>query len=641
MGAPKTLHEFARACLDAAGERSPHRIDTFALRLDRYYDDAFAGLAGAYADDADTTLRSLIEIAAAAYVERPADLQRLDERRLLQPDWLQAPQMVGYACYADRFASNLAGIAERLEHLGELGVTYLHLMPLLKPREGDNDGGYAVADYGSLRPDLGTMDDLSDLTAILRDRGISLCVDLVLNHVAREHAWAEGARAGDECLRDYFLVFEDREQPDAFERTLPEVFPDFAPGNFTWDEALRGWVWTTFNEFQWDLNWANPAVMLEFARIILDLANRGVEVVRLDAIAFLWKRLGTDCQNQPEVHAITQALRAIARIVAPALAFKAEAIVGPRDLVQYLGTGRHAGRVSDLAYHNSLMVQVWSMLAAGNTVLAKTALRALPPEPGTGTWITYVRCHDDIGWAIDDGDALRAGVTGHGHRAFLSDWYSGQFGGSWADGLVFQANPVTGDRRISGTTASLLGLEQAPGRVDEAALARFTLAHAVIAGWGGIPVLWSGDEFGQANDAAWAAEPGHEDDNRWSHRPRLDWTRAATRHDPQTVAGATFAALSHLTSVRRSLPQLHAGAPAEVLPETDDGVLAVCRRHAAGAFVGVYNVTDQARPLEPHLLTQAGITTPYDALSGRTCDVGAMGLFWLPPYAAWWVINAP
>ncbi len=248
---------------------------------------------------------------------------------------------------------------------------------------------------------------------------------------------------------------------------------------------------------------------------------------------------------------MTQALHAVTRIAAPAVAFKAEAIVGPRDLVQYLGTGSHAGRVSDLAYHNSLMVQTWSMLATGNTILARKALGALPATPSTGTWITYARCHDDIGWAIDDSDAHAAGVTGHGHRHFLSDWYAGEFPESFADGLVFQANPDTGDRRISGTAASLVGLREGLTPPEEdAALARLFLAHALAAGWGGVPVVWSGDELGQPNDPAWASEPGHEDDNRWAHRPRLDWARAAARHDLRTVPGRVFSGLAHLARVR-------------------------------------------------------------------------------------------
>ncbi len=178
------------------------------------------------------------------------------------------------------------------------------------------------------------------------------------------------AQAGDPTYRDYFFVFADRSVPDAYERTLPEVFPDFAPGNFTWDDGLDGWVWTTFNDYQWDVNWANPDVLCEYADIILNLANDGVEVFRLDAIAFTWKRMGTDCQNQPEVHGLTQALRTVTRLAAPATLFKAEAIVGPKDLLAYLGQGEHHGKVSDLAYHNGLMVQIWSMLASRDARLA-------------------------------------------------------------------------------------------------------------------------------------------------------------------------------------------------------------------------------------------------------------------------------
>ena len=225
------------------------------------------------------------------------------------------------------------------------------------------------------------MDDLRALATALRERGIALTLDLVVNHVAREHEWAVRARAGEKRYREYFHVFDDRGLPDAYEATLPEVFPDFAPGSFTWDDEIDGWVWTTFNSWQWDLNWHNPDVFLEMADVVLYLANAGVECLRLDAIAFLWKRMGTSCQNQPEVHAITQALHAVSKIMAPALIFKAEAIVGPEDLVPYLGVGEHAGKVSDLAYHNSLMVQTWSALAASDARLASAALRRFAAKP--------------------------------------------------------------------------------------------------------------------------------------------------------------------------------------------------------------------------------------------------------------------
>ena len=630
------------------------RRRAFHRRLRRWYPDLAASLARLYPDRADEVAQRAVEVAAVAYAVRPKDLRELDETRILTPDWLQRPSMVGYACYADRFAGTLRGVGERTGYLRELGVTYLHLMPLLLPREGDNDGGYAVADYRTVRPDLGTTEDLAALATQLRGEGISLVLDLVLNHVAREHEWAARARAGEQRYRDYFHIYPDRELPDAYETTLPEVFRDFAPGNFTWDDEVDGWVWTTFNEWQWDVSWANPEVLLEYADIICFLGNLGVEVVRLDAIAFTWKRLGTTCQNQPEVHDITQALRLVARLAAPAMAFKAEAIVGPRDLLPYLGTGRHTGLSSDLAYHNTVMVQAWNILATGDVRLAKHALAALPPTPPAGTWITYLRCHDDIGWAIDDGDAQAVGVNGWMHRRYLADWYAGEFPGSWARGLTFQFNAATGDKRTSGTAASLVGFDAAAelaattpsdttgyAAARDQALARLFLANAFVFGWGGLPVIWSGDELGMSNDPHWMDEPGHEDDNRWAHRPRLDWDRAAARADLRTDTGKVFASMVHLAQVRASRPELHAVSDTRVLTDTDDGVLAIARAHPSGPFVGLYNVAADARPVSVELLRRQGITAPFDALSGHAVTWDADGLVWLPPYAARWVVDQP
>ncbi|MEO8852004.1 MAG: alpha-amylase family glycosyl hydrolase, partial [Allobranchiibius sp.] len=344
----------AAACLRALGSLDAYRVEIFNLRVDRWWEDLLTGLREVHPADAEGIATELVALAAQSYAERDPALHRLDAQRQLHPDWLQEPSMFGYACYTERFAGDLRGVVDRIPYLQELGVTYLHLMPLLEPRSGDSDGGYAVRDYRAVRSDLGTTGDLQYLATELRRQGISLVMDLVINHVAREHDWATAAREGDLTYRDYFHVFPDRDIPDRIDATVPEVFPDFAPGNFTWDPQLDGWVWTTFNSFQWDLNWGNPAVLREFAEITFHLANLGVEVLRLDAIAFLWKRLGTNCQNQPEVHALTQVLRTLTRIACPATVFKAEAIVGPRDLIPYLGRGTHAGKVSDLAYQNSL-----------------------------------------------------------------------------------------------------------------------------------------------------------------------------------------------------------------------------------------------------------------------------------------------
>jgi len=639
--APEDVRRTVAARLREAGASAEHGR-ALLVRVDRFWDDLLAPLARLYPDtDAHALAADFVDRATLAYLERGDDLHLLDYRRALTPDWLQQPGQVGYACYADRFAGTLQGLVGKVDYLSELGVTYLHLMPALKARDGDNDGGYAIADYRQIRPDLGTVEDLRHLATTLRLSGISLVMDLVLNHVAREHEWAVRARAGEERYRAYFHVFADREIPDQYEQTLPEVFPDFAPGNFTWDGELGGWVWTTFNEWQWDLNWANPQVLGEFVDIVLFLANLGVEVLRLDAIAFLWKRLGTTCQNQPEVHDLTQVLRTVARIAASGVAFKAEAIVGPRDLVPYLGVGRHVGRVSDLAYHNSLMVHVWSMLASGETRLARHALAGLPPTPPLGTWICYLRCHDDIGWAIDDRDAAEVGLSGFEHRRFLARWYAGTFPGSWADGLLFQVNEETGDMRTSGTTASLLGMAGASGSAAEQALARFRLAHAMVYGWGGIPVIWSGDELATPNDPHWAEEPGHEDDNRWAHRPRLDWDRAARRTDPGTLEGQAFESLAHLARVRASLPELHAQAPAQVVRDTDNGIFAVTRTHPSGPMVGVYNVTSDWRPFPYAVVADLRMSSPWNALGSHPVTPEADGILWLAPYAAWWIVDRP
>ncbi len=633
------------ADIDAALDGlSAERQELFELRVQRWLPDLRSALTTLYPADAAAALEQrLLRAAAGTYRDRPADLHRLDLARTLAPDWFQAPHMLGYAAYTDRFAGDLAGVRDQLDYLAELGVTYLHLMPLLRPREGDSDGGYAVADYRAVRADLGTVDDVRELATAMRAHGMSLVLDLVLNHVAREHKWARAARAGDEHYRRYFYVFDSRGEPDEYERSLPEVFPDFAPGNFTWDEELRGWVWTTFNAFQWDVNWANFDVFAEYAQIALWLANLGVEVIRLDAIAFLWKRLGTNCQNEPEVHAIAQALRAVLRIATPATLLKAEAIVAPDDLVHYLGRGRHHGKVADLAYHNTLMVQIWSMLASRDVRLAAQTLRELPPVPATTAWICYLRCHDDIGWAVDDGDAAAVGLDGFRHRAFLSDFYTGRFPGTFARGLAFQTNPATGDRRVSGMAASLTGLDTAEldddPRAIGAAIDRILLAYAVVLGWGGIPVLWMGDELGLSSDWNWAGEPGHADDNRWLHRPRMDAGRRAQRRVPGSPAQRIFTALAHLIRVRAALPQAHAAAQAEVLEPIDPGVLPVLRVHPEGELLELFNVTEHRRPWPAHRLRHHGLAEPFDAITATPVVPSPDGNIWLAPYQALWIVS--
>jgi amylosucrase len=620
--------------------------DLFMARLRRWWPDLAEGLAGPYqaTTDLDALLEQVTLLLATHYRGRPEELKLLDLDRSLGPDWLQRPDMLGYVCYADRFAGDLPGVAGHLDYLAELGVRYLHLMPLLEPRPGASDGGYAVADYRSVDPRLGTMTDLERLCGDLRARGMSLCIDLVLNHTAAEHEWARKARAGDPEAQAMYWMFPDRAGPDAYEATLPEVFPDFAPGNFTWLPDTQRWVWTTFNDYQWDLNWSNPAVFTEMADIVLYLANLGVEVFRLDAVAFMWKRVGTNCQNQPEVHELLQALRACARIAAPAVAFKAEAIVAPGDLAAYLGLGRHHGRVSDLAYHNSLMVQFWSALATRDTRLATRVLSRFPEKPPTAAWATYLRCHDDIGWAVMDEDANAVGWSGHPHRGFLAGFYAGLHPGSFARGEVFQENEVTGDRRTSGSLASLAGLEAALETGDdwqvELAVRRILLGHALILGWDGVPLVYMGDELGLRNDRSYLDDPDKADDNRWLHRPPMDWNVATRRTKAGTIEHRIHSGLSGLVRARQATPHLHAATPVSVLDLGHPKLFAFARRHPLGTLLAVCNFSEERVWIGPgHTPSVAGIVghdQPLDRIGGGRLAVAENGLT-LEPYQAVWL----
>ncbi len=634
--------------LDAAAERTvrqrlgPLEADAFLARLDQVSFDLAGPLQRLYAavTDVGQLATGLVLDAVHAAAQRPAALRRLDRRREIDPAWFQRSRMVGYVCYADRFAGSLGGVRRHLDYLAELGVSYLHLMPLLRPRDGDSDGGYAVADYDAVDPRLGTMADLQALAAALHERGIALCVDLVLNHTAREHEWARQARAGDPRYQARYLIYPDRAQPDAFAASLPEVFPGTAPGSFTEVPGL-GWVWTTFHDFQWDLNYANPATFRAMLGVMLRLANRGVDVLRLDAAPFLWKRLGTGCQNQPEAHLLVQAFRALTRLAAPGLLLKAEAIVGPDQLVGYLGGHDRYHPECDLAYDNQLMVMLWSTLAARDVRLAEQALsRRLAPAPTA--WVSYLRCHDDIGWAVSDADAAAVGLGGAAHRRFLSDFYAGRFPGSFARGALFQENPVTGDARISGMAASLCGIESALAAGDEheltLAIRRLEAMYAVVFSFGGIPLIYMGDELAMRNDPSWAADPAHAADNRWLHRPAMDWAAAARRHDPGTLEGRVFAAIRGLSVARQGLLALRSGGTTEILPTANRHVLAYRRAHPrSGPFLSLTNFSDHPQPVDAAVAARAGLAEPQVAhataagmtLSGPRVELPAWGFAWL------------
>ncbi len=592
----------------------PLEQEIFRLRFEQYLPDVIRPLKKLYGQrpDFDRHLIKFLDIVARAYQARSAELRQLDLKRVHQPDWFQQPDMMGYVAYTDRFAGNLKNIANKIPYLQEMGIRYLHLMPLLKPRPGANDGGYAVMDYRCVNERLGSMADLSTLAAKLRQHNISLCIDLVLNHTAKEHEWARKAMAGDDYYQDYYYMFPDRTMPDQYERSLPEVFPDFAPGNFSYYQDLDRWVWTTFNEYQWDLNYTNPAVFGEILDVMLFLVNQGVEVLRLDAVAFMWKRLGTDSQNQPEAHWLLQAFRALTRIAAPGVLFKAEAIVAPDRLIPYLGQGEAANKECELAYNNSLMVLLWSAIASRKVNLLTHSIQGMPASPSNCAWITYIRCHDDIGWAVTDENAAAMGESGPGHRGFLSDFYSGRFPGTFAKGKTFQFNPKTNDRRISGMLASLAGLEIAVKEVGgfavKQAIDRILLLHNLIFAFGGIPVLYMGDELGMFNDDGYLDNPDLAADNRWMHRPYMNWETAEKRHDPNTYVGQIYQGLLALITARRNTLPLHAEADTKAVWTHNDHVFGLIRHSPRGKLLILANFSEGEQHVPGFRLAELGFS---------------------------------
>ena len=586
----------------------------FQARLETHFGTLFPLLHHLYGGRYDFFwhLESILAMAARMWLARPTALQALDAEREQQPAWFQSEKMLGGVAYVDLYAGTLAGVRAKIPYFRELGLTYLHLMPLFLAPAGNSDGGYAVSSYRDVSPPLGTMDELAALATDLRQHGISLVVDFVFNHTSDEHTWARRAQAGDPEYQDYYLIFPDRTMPDAYEAHLREIFPDQRPGNFTWRPDMGRWVWTTFNSFQWDLNYANPVVFTRMAEELLFLANQGVEVLRLDAVAFIWKQLGTNCENLPEAHQVIRAFNALLRIAAPALLFKSEAIVHPDEVVRYISPAE-----CQLSYNPLLMALLWNSLATRDVGLLRESMRERFPIDPRCSWVNYVRSHDDIGWTFDDAVAGRLWINGYEHRRFLNQFFTGRFPGSFARGVPFQENPRTGDARISGTNASLAGLEaalqtQSPSEID-LAIRRILLIHGVILTIGGIPLIYLGDEVGTLNNYRYGDDPAKAADSRWIHRPAADWTHDAERRDPATVAGRIYAGFRHLIAARQAHPAF-AGVTTEVIDPGNPHVFGYVRHHGGERVLALANFTEWPQTVSANTVRLYGLSYTFTDL---------------------------
>ena len=499
----------------------------------------------------------LVETMARQYIKRPEHLRQLDLDREQDYNWFLSQNWVGMALYSNGFAGDLNGVKEHLHYFQELGVNLVHIMPVMRCPEGNSDGGYAVSDFRKIDARAGTLEDLKKLSSEMRKRDILLVLDVVVNHTSNEHEWAQKARSGKTKYQDYFYTFKNRNIPDMFELSMPEIFPENAPGNFTWDETMQRWVMTVFNNYQWDLNYGNPSVFIEMLDILLYWANLGADILRLDAVAFLWKKIGSTCQNEREAHLILQLMKDCCQVTAPGVVFIAEAIVAPVEVIKYFGEDAVIAKECEIAYNATFMALLWDAVATKNTKLLNQGIKNLPVKLERATWLNYIRCHDDIGLGFDDRDIVLAGYEPFNHRKFLIDYYTGHFAESHARGLPFSQNEKTGDARISGSLASLVGLQYALETGNENATADavkiILLLHGMILSFGGIPLLYYGDEIGTINDDSYKNDPSKAGDSRWVHRPIINWDKAALRHSSGTVEYEIFSALKRMIAVRKEI----------------------------------------------------------------------------------------
>ncbi len=500
---------------------------------------------------------TLLDQMCTAHLDRKAELKKRDAEKEKSGTWFLSNQLAGMSLYVDRFAGTLSGLRQKLDYFEDLGVNYLHLMPIFKSPEGESDGGYAVEDFRAIEEKLGTIHDLSDLQASMQEKGMYLMIDIVLNHTSHHHEWAKKAQAGDKEFQDYFYMFEDRRIPDEMEKDMPEIFPESSPGSFIYDERIDKWVMTVFHQYQWDLNYTNPKVFVEMLANIFYYANLGVDVLRIDAPAFIWKQIGTTCQNLPEAHKLLQMIKLCVEVATPGMALLGEAIVAPAQIMEYFGTGRFATHECDFAYNATHMAVQWDALATADTRVMLAAQSELAKKPLGASWITYTRCHDDIGLGYDDHMIEQSGYTPYLHRMYMKNHYGGVQEDSPASGALFAVNPKTQDARISGSLASLCGLEKALASKKksaiETAIQKIILMQAHCMFLGGIPVLFYGDEMGYTNDYSYLQDPGKAYDNRWMHRPVIDWKKNKKADKVGTVENRVFSATQRLIRIRKSL----------------------------------------------------------------------------------------
>lgn len=528
------------------------------------------------------------------YEERGEELKALDAKREAHTDWYKQNDMLGMMFYIDNFAGNMKGVEKKLDYLEKANVNYVHLMPFLDTTEGRSDGGYAVSDFRKVQEKLGTMEDLESLTAACHKKGINICMDFVMNHTSEDHEWAQRARRGEGEYMSRYFFYDNDEIPAQYERTVPQVFPTTAPGNFTWLPDAGHYVMTTFYPYQWDLNYKNPRVFNEMMYNFLFLANKGIDIVRIDAVPYIWKELNTQCRNLPQVHTIVRLMRIISEIVCPGVLLLGEVVMEPEKVVPYFGTVEKPE--CHMLYNVTTMATTWHTVATRDVKLLKKQLDIVNGLPKEYVFLNYLRCHDDIGWGLDYGTLMQEGIEERSHKKYLNDYFQGYAGDSSSRGELYNSDPVTGDARFCGTTASMCGVEKAGFEQDDAAMERAIrmdlMLHAYMFMQSGIPVLYSGDEVAQVNDYSYKENPYKAEDSRYIHRGAMNWELAKNISDPATTEGKMFQGLNKLEQIRKTEKAFVSFADTWTIETWDAGVLCIGRYYDGDKIIGLFNFSE-------------------------------------------------
>lgn len=569
----------------------------FQERLARHHDE----LRWLYMElyDNGDMFAELLDQMRAYYDARSERLRALDAEREAAGEWYRSRDMLGMQMYIDNFAGNIKGMEDRLDYLERVGVNYLHLMPFLDtPADRSrSDGGYAVKDFRRVKPELGTMEDLAHLAGKCHERGISLCMDFVMNHTSEEHEWARRARAGEgEYMSRYF--FEGNQAViDQYTRDVPQVFPTTAPGHFTYLPELGQSVMTQFYPYQWDLNYRNPRVFNEMMYNFLYLANQGMDIIRIDAVPYIWKQLGTNCRNLPQVHTIVRMMRMIGEIVCPGIVLLGEVVMAPVEVVPYFGTVEKPE--CHMLYNVTTMATTWNSVACRDTRLLRSQLDAVCGLPSQYTFLNYLRCHDDIGWGLDYATLSTWGMEEVPHKRYLNDYFQGHVPGSTSRGELYNADPVTGDARFCATTASMCGVEAAGFEGDEeameVAIRKDVMLHAYLLAQSGLPIIYSGDEVGQVNDYTYKDDPEKADDSRYIHRGRFDWSLVDRVDEKGSVQERIFDALGELEAIRRREDVFDADVEVGIVDYSDPAILWIRRSAGGRTLNAVFNFSDDEK----------------------------------------------